>query len=159
MTRVVRQSAAVQDGFSLIELIVTVMIISILVGLAVPLARNSIQREKEFELRSALREIRTAIDKYKEAADRGFIMVKVDTEGYPETLTILVEGVDMVGQVDKKLKLLRRIPMDPMTKSAEWGQRSYQDDPKNSSWGGQNVFDVFTKSEGTALDGTKYKEW
>ncbi len=146
-------------GFSLIELIVTVMIISILVGLAVPLARNSIRREKEFALRAALREIRVAIDKYKDASDRGLIMVKVDTEGYPEKLEVLVEGVQMVGQVDKKLKLLRRIPKDPMTNSTEWGQRSYQDDPKNNSWGGQNVFDVFTKSEGIAFDGTKYKEW
>ena len=146
-------------GFSLIELIVTVMIISILVGLAVPLARNSIRREKEFALRAALREIRVAIDKYKDASDRGLIMVKVDTEGYPEKLDVLVEGVPMVGQVDKKLKLLRRIPKDPMTNSTEWGQRSYQDDPKNNSWGGQNVFDVFTKSEGIAFDGTKYKEW
>ncbi len=146
-------------GFSLIELIVTVMIISILVGLAVPLARNSIRREKEFALRAALREIRVAIDKYKDASDRGLIMVKVDTEGYPEKLDVLVEGVPMVGQVDKKLKLLRRIPKDPMTNSMEWGQRSYQDDPKNNSWGGQNVFDVFTKSEGIAFDGTKYKEW
>jgi len=146
-------------GFSLIELIVTVMIISILVGLAVPLARNSIRREKEFALRAALREIRVAIDKYKDASDRGLIMVKVDTEGYPEKLDVLVEGVPMVGAVDKKLKLLRRIPKDPMTNSTEWGQRSYQDDPKNNSWGGQNVFDVFTKSEGIAFDGTKYKEW
>jgi len=146
-------------GFSLIELIVTVMIISILVGLAVPLARNSIRREKEFALRAALREIRVAIDKYKDASDRGLIMVKVDTEGYPEKLDVLVEGVPMAGAVDKKLKLLRRIPKDPMTNSTEWGQRSYQDDPKNNSWGGQNVFDVFTKSEGIAFDGTKYKEW
>jgi len=146
-------------GFSLIELIVTVMIISILVGLAVPLARNSIRREKEFALRAALREIRIAIDKYKDASDRGLIMVKVDTEGYPEKLDVLVEGVPMAGAVDKKLKLLRRIPKDPMTNSTEWGQRSYQDDPKNNSWGGQNVFDVFTKSEGIAFDGTKYKEW
>ena len=146
-------------GFSLIELIVTVMIISILVGLAVPLARNSIRREKEFALRAALREIRIAIDKYKDASDRGLIMVKVDTEGYPEKLDVLVEGVPTVGAVDKKLKLLRRIPKDPMTNSTEWGQRSYQDDPKNNSWGGQNVFDVFTKSEGIAFDGTKYKEW
>lgn len=146
-------------GFTLIELLVTVLVISVLVGLAVPLARNSIKREKEFALRAALREIRTALDKYKDASDRGFIMVKVDTEGYPETLQVLVDGVQMVGQVDKKLKFLRRIPTDPMTNSTEWGQRSYQDDPKSSSWGGQNVFEVFTKSEGTALDGTKYNEW
>jgi general secretion pathway protein G len=146
-------------GFTLIELIVTVFVVSILVGLAVPLARNSIKRQKEVELRTALREIRTAIDKYKDASDRGFIMVKVDTEGYPETLQILVDGVQMVGTVDKKLKFLRRIPVDPMSNTAEWGQRSYQDDPKATSWGGQNVFDVYTKSEGTAFDGTKYKEW
>jgi general secretion pathway protein G len=146
-------------GFTLIELMMSVMIISILVGLAVPLARNSIKREKEIELRAALREMRTAIDKYKDASDRGFIMVKVDTEGYPEKLQDLVDGVQMVGAVDKKLKFLRRIPKDPMTNSTEWGQRSYQDDPKATSWGGQNVFDVYTKSEGTAFDGTKYKEW
>jgi general secretion pathway protein G len=146
-------------GFTLIELVLSVMVISILVGLAVPLARNSIKREKEIELRTALREIRTAIDKYKDASDRGFIMVKVDTEGYPEKLQDLVDGVQMVGAVDKKLKFLRRIPLDPMTKSTDWGQRAYQDDPKATSWGGQNVFDVYTKSEGTAFDGTKYKDW
>lgn len=146
-------------GFTLLELMMSVMIISILVGLAVPLARNSIKREKEVELRVALREMRTAIDKYKDASDRGFIMVKVDTEGYPEKLQDLVDGVQMVGAVDKKLKFLRRIPKDPMTNSTEWGQRSYQDDPKATSWGGQNVFDVYTKSAGTAFDGTKYNEW
>src|SRR5262245_8714880 len=146
-------------GFTLIELLITVMIISILVGVAVPLARNSIQREKEFDLHAALRELRSNIDKYKDACDRGFIMQKVDTECYPETLQVLVDGVQMTGAVDKKLKFLPRVPMDPMTKSTEWGQRSYQDDPKATSWGGQNVFDVYTKSEGTALDGTKYKEW
>jgi len=146
-------------GFTLIELLVTVLVISILVGLAVPLARNSIKRQREIELRTALREIRYALDKYKDLSDRGFIMMKVDTEGYPETLQVLVDGVQLVGQVDKKMKFLRRIPMDPMTRSAEWGMRSYQDDPKSSSWGGQNVFDVYTKSEGTAFDGTKYKDW
>jgi general secretion pathway protein G len=146
-------------GFTLIELIVTVFIISILVGLAIPLARNSIKREKEFELRAALREMRVAIDNYKNASDRGLIMVKVDTEGYPETLQVLVDGVQMTGTVDKKLKLLRRIPKDPMTNSTEWGLRSYQDVPKMNSWGGQDVFDVYTKGEGTAFDGTKYKDW
>ncbi len=136
------------------------MIIGILAGMAVPLARNSIQREREFALRAALREMRVAIDKYKEASDRGFLQVKVGTEGYPESLEVLVEGVQMVGQVDKKLKFLRKIPADPMTNSTEWGLRAYQDDPKmGSSWGGQNVFDVYTKSEGTAFDGTKYKDW
>jgi general secretion pathway protein G len=152
-------SRAQQRGFTLIELIVTIFIISILVGLAIPLARNSIKREKEFELRAALREMRLAIDNYKNASDRGLIMQKVDTDGYPETLQVLVDGVQMTGTVDKKLKLLRRIPKDPMTNSSEWGLRSYQDDPKMNSWGGQDVFDVYTKSEGTAFDGTKYKEW
>ena len=146
-------------GFTLIELVVSVMIISILVGLAVPLARNSVKREKEFELHAALRDIRSAIDKYKDSVDRGFIMSKVDTEGYPETLQVLVDGVQMVGQIDKKLKFLRRIPRDPMTNSTDWGQKSYQDDAKSTSWGGQNVFDVYSKSGGTALDGTKYKDW
>ena len=146
-------------GFSLIELLVTVLIISILIGLAIPLARNSIKREREFALHAALREIRTAIDKYKDASDRALIMVKVDTNGYPESLQVLVDGVDMAGAVSKKLKFLRRIPIDPMTNKTEWGQRSDQDDPKSTSWGGQDVFDVFSKSEGTALDGTKYKEW
>jgi len=130
-----------------------------LLGVAVPLARNSIQRQKEVALREALREIRTAIDKYKVYSDSGVIPMKVDTEGYPESLKVLVEGVNMNGTVDKKLKLLRRIPTDPMTNSTEWGLRSYQDDPKNNSWGGQNVFDVYTKSQGTAFDGTKYKDW
>src|SRR5947199_5956398 len=106
-----------KNGFTLIELIITVTVIGILAGLAVPLARNSIKREKEFALRQTLRDIRSAIDKYKDASDRGFIMIKVDTEGYPETLQVLVEGVQMVGQVDKKLKFLRRIPIDPMTNS------------------------------------------
>lgn len=146
-------------GFTLIELIVSIFIISILVGLALPLAKNSIRREKEFELRAALRDMRIAIDKYKDASDRGFIQMKVDTDGYPETLQVLVDGVQMVGQVDKKLKFLRKVPIDPMTNKPEWGMRSYQDDPKNTSWGGQDVFDVYTKSEGTGFDGTKYKDW
>jgi general secretion pathway protein G len=146
-------------GFSLTELIVTVMIIAIFAGLAVPLARISIKREHEVELRQALREMRTSIDKFKEASDVGFIEKKMDTDGYPENLEVLVEGVPMFNSVDKKLRFLRRVPMDPMTNSTDWGFRSNQDDPQASSWGGQNVFDVYTKSDGIALDGTKYKDW
>jgi general secretion pathway protein G len=148
-----------RSGFSLIELIVTVMIIAVLAGLALPLMRNTVKREREVVLRQSLREMREAIDKYKEASDRGFIEVKLGTEGYPETLDVLVEGVPMIGAVDKKLKFLRRIPADPMTNSTDWGMRAYQDDPTATSWGGQNVFDVYTKSDGTALDGTKYRDW
>jgi general secretion pathway protein G len=148
-----------QRGFTLIELMISIFIISILVGLAVPLARNQVKREKEYELRVALREMRTAIDKFKDASDRGLIMQKLDTEGYPEKLQDLVDGVQLTGQVDKKLKLLRRIPIDPMTNTTEWGMRGVQDDPKMNSWGGKNVFDVYTKSQGTGLDGTKYKDW
>jgi len=146
-------------GFTLIELVITIMIVGILTAMSVPLARNTIKREKEVELRHELREIRTAIDKFKELSDRGFIQIKLGTEGYPENLDVLVDGVQLAGAVDKKLKLLRRIPTDPMTNSPEWGLRSYQDDPKSQAWGGQNVFDVYTKSNGIALDGTKYNEW
>ena len=146
-------------GFTLIELIVTVTIIAILVGMALPLTRNTIKRQKEWELHNALREMRVAIDKFKDASDKGQIQQMLEGQGYPAKLEDLVEGVPAVGQVDKKLKFLRRIPIDPMTNSTEWGMRSYQDDPKSTSWGGQNVFDVFTKSEGIALDGTKYNEW
>ena len=148
-----------KSGFSLIELIVTVMIISILVGLALPMARNSIKREREAALHQALREMRVAIDKFKDASDRGFIEVKLNTEGYPEKLEILVEGVPKLNAVDMKLRFLRKIPIDPMTNSTDWGLRSYQDEPESSSWGGENVFDVYSKSTGTALDGTKYSEW
>ncbi len=146
-------------GFTLVELIVTVTIIAIITGLAIPLTRNTIKREKETDLRIALREMRVAIDKYKEASDKGQIQQTLDGGGYPAKLQDLVDGVPQVGQVDKKLKFLRRIPLDPMTNSTEWGMRSVQDDPKVNSWGGQNVFDVYTKSEGIALDGTKYSEW
>jgi len=146
-------------GFTLIELIITVTIVGILAGLAVPLTRNAIIREREIELRQTLREIRTAIDRFKEFSDKGLIQVTLGTEGYPESLEVLVEGVPLANTVDKKLKLLRRVPVDPMTNSTEWGLRAYQDEPDSASWGGQNVFDVYTKSEGTALDGTKYKDW
>jgi general secretion pathway protein G len=143
-------------GLTMVELIVAVTILLVLTGAAIPLARVRIQRERERLLRTALWEMRDAIDRYKDAADRGAFQVKVGSEGYPPDLETLVEGVDVGG---KKVRFLRRIPTDPMTGSADWGLRSMQDDPDSRSWGGDNVFDVYTKSEGEALDGTKYSEW
>src|SRR5579872_3540390 len=143
-------------GLTLIELIIAIAIIGLLAGAAVPVVRVRVKRDKEIELRRDLWEMRDAIDRYKDAADRGAFQTKVDSLGYPPDLQTLVDGVDVQG---KKLRFLRRIPVDPMTGSAEWGQRSNQDDPDSTSWGGQNVFDVYTKSEGTALDGTKYNIW
>ena len=145
-----------ERGLTLVELIVAIAILAILAGAAVPLARTTVRREKERELRRDLWEMRDAIDRYKDAADRGAFQIKVGTEGYPPDLETLVKGIDSNG---KKLRFLRRIPVDPMTGSAEWGMRSMQDDPDSTSWGGQNVFDVFTKAQGTGLDGTKYSEW
>jgi general secretion pathway protein G len=144
-------------GFTLIELIVATAILVILTGLAIPMARVSIKRERERELRHDLWEMRDAIDRYKDAADRGAFQIKVGSEGYPPDLDTLVKGVDVAG---KKLRFLRHIPIDPMTGNTDWGTRSMQDDPKSDSSGsGDNVFDVFTKSEGTGLDGTPYKDW
>ena len=146
-----------QRGFTLLELIVAATILSILTLLALPLARVTIQREREKELRADLWEMRDAVDRYKDAADKNMFQTKVDSMNYPPDLDTLVKGVDIAG--GKKLRFLRSIPIDPMTKSKEWGLRSMQDDPDSDSWGGQSVFDVYTKSEGTALDGTKYKDW
>ena len=143
-------------GFTLIELIVATTILIILTGMAIPLARVTIKRQRERELRYDLWEMRDAIDRYKDAADRGAFQIKVDSNGYPPDLDTLVKGVDVGG---KKLKFLRRVPIDPMTGDTDWGMRSMQDDPDSDSWDGENVFDVYTKSEGTALDGTKYKDW
>jgi len=148
--------AAAMRGFTLVELIVATMILVVLTTLALPLARVTIKREKEHELRRDLWELRDAIDRYKDAADRGGFQTKVDSQNYPPDLDTLVKGVDVQG---KKLKFLRRIPVDPMTNSTDWGLRSMQDDPTSDSWGGQNVFDVYTKSQGQALDGTNYKDW
>jgi general secretion pathway protein G len=145
-----------EAGLTLVELIVTVAILGILASAAVPIARFKVQRDKERELRYDLWQMRDAIDKYKDAADKGGFMTKVDSNNYPPDLDELVKGVDIQG---KKVKFLRRIPVDPMTGKAEWGMRSMQDDPDSDTWGGQNVFDVFSKSQGTALDGTKYSEW
>jgi len=144
-------------GFSLLELIVAATILSILTMMALPLARVTIKREKEKQLRHALWEMRDAIDRYKDQADRAAFQTKVDSYGYPPDLEILVKGVESQG--GKKIRFLRRIPVDPMTKTTEWGLRSMQDDPDSDSWGGQNVFDIYTKSQGEGLDGTKYKDW
>ncbi|HKT24270.1 MAG TPA: type II secretion system protein [Terriglobales bacterium] len=143
-------------GLTLVELIVAFTIIGIMAAAAVPIVRVRIKREKEIELRRDLWEMRDAIDRYKDAADRGAFQTKVDSLGYPPDMQTLVDGVDVQG---KKLRFLRRMPVDPMTGDADWGLRSNQDDPDSTSWGGQNVFDVYTKSEGTALDGTKYNTW
>lgn len=149
-----------RSGLTLVELIVVTAILALLSTMAVPLTRYKVMRDKERELRIALREIRTAIDKYKDAADANKFQVKVGTEGYPESLEQLVEGVTMSGSADgSKIKFLRRIPVDPMTGKAEWGLRSLQDDPKSTSWGGQNVFDVYSKTTLRARDGTPYAEW
>jgi general secretion pathway protein G len=152
-----------QRGYSFIELLVVSAIIIILASAAMPLAKVTATRQREAELRRALREIRTAIDKYKDAADLGRISpleLNVASEGYPPDLETLVEGVSPANDATtRKLKFLRRIPIDPMTHTAEWGLRSYQDRPDSSRWGGQNVFDVHTNFEGTALDGTKYRDW
>lgn len=144
-------------GFTLLELIVATSILSILSVMALPLARITIQREKERQLRLALWEMRDAIDRYKNNADSGFFQTKVDSVNYPPDLETLVKGIEIRGGV--KFRYLRSIPIDPMTNSQEWGLRSNQDDPDSDSWGGQGVFDVYTKSPGTALDGTKYKDW
>jgi len=143
-------------GFTLLELIIATAILLVLSTMALPLARLTIQREKERQLRIGLWEMRDAIDRYKDAADRGGFRTKVDSQNYPPDLDTLVKGEDVNG---KKVRFLRRIPIDPMTGTTEWGLRSMQDDPESDSFGGQSVFDVYTKSQGTALDGTKYKDW
>ena len=149
-------------GFTYLELIIATMILAILAAAIVPIAEVTSKRAKEIELRRNLRMLRTAIDEYKRAVDLGVIGgvdVQLGSEGYPEDLDVLVEGVEQVGTPGKKLKFLRRIPVDPMTHSTDWGMRSYQDRPDSRIWGGQNVFDVYTKSQGTGLDGTKYRDW
>ena len=149
-----------ERGLTLVELIVAFTILMILTSMAVPLARVKVRTEKERELRWALREMRTAINKYKDASDQGLLgPPKLDTEGYPDTLDTLVQGVKLAGQVDKKIRFLRRIPKDPMTNSTDWGKRSMQDDPTSLSWGGQNVFDVYSKTTDKAADGTSYSDW
>ena len=153
-----------KKGFTLTEMLVTLAILSILAAAAIPLAKIAVKREKEIDLRRNLRLMREAIDVYKKLADEKKIEVEESSEGYPPNLDFLVEGVETKEkkegkEVVKKVKFLRRIPKDPMTDSYEWGLRSYQDEPNSDGWGGENVYDVYTRSLGTALDGSKYREW
>jgi len=156
MARARRTAIGRQHGFTLIELIVATTILLLLTGMAVPTLKFAVRREQERQLRDALWTLRDAIDRYKDAADRGAFRTKIGSDNYPADLDTLVNGEDVNG---KKMKFLRRIPVDPMTGKTEWGLRSEQDDPQSDSWGEQNVFDVYSKSQDTALDGTKYKDW
>jgi len=163
MRRWTRSRLSDTRGYTFVELIIVTTIILILASAVQPLVRVTIQRQKETELRRALRDMRDAIDKFKESADAQMIPateLKPNSEGYPPDLESLVEGVSVANDATgRKLKFLRRVPIDPMTGTDEWGMRSYQDKPDTTRWGGQNVFDVFTTSQGTALDGTKYRDW
>jgi general secretion pathway protein G len=150
-------------GFSFVELLVVCTILIVLASAVMPLAKVTMQRQREAELRRVLREMRTAIDRYKDAVDQGLISsldVRPGSEGYPPDLETLVEGVSVANDASgRKLKFLRRIPIDPMTREADWGLRAYSDRPDSTTWGGGSVYDVYTKSEGTGLDGTKYRDW
>jgi general secretion pathway protein G len=153
-----RRTRSPEAGMTLLELIIACAILMVLSSAALPIAKFGIVRQRETELHRDLREMRDAIDRYKDAADRHQIRVEIGSEGYPPDLDTLVKGVQ-VGTSDKKIRFLRKIPVDPMTGHADWGLRAVQDDPDSTSWGGQNVFDVYSKSTGTALDGTKYSDW
>ncbi|MBI1738946.1 MAG: type II secretion system protein, partial [Acidobacteria bacterium] len=145
-----------QRGMTLLELIIATSILLILASAALPISRMAIKRQKEFELREYLRDLRSAIDRYKDAADKNLIQVELGTEGYPKDLDVLVNGIELATAKERRVRFLRRIPVDPMTGRADWGLRSVQDDPKSGSWGGQNVFDVYSRSSGIALDGSRY---
>jgi general secretion pathway protein G len=158
MMRVTRKSG--ERGLTLVELIVAFSIMLILTTMAVPLARSRVRAQRERELRQALYDIRYAIDKYKDLADaNAFGPIKQGTNGYPESLEVLVEGAKLAGPKEQKVRLLRRIPRDPFTGTADWGLRSDQDDPQSTSWGGQDVFDVYSKTYEKAPDGTPYSQW
>ncbi len=160
--RQLRRQPQRQHGFTLLELIITLAILSILVGMAVPVMRNNIKRQREVELRHNLREIRDALDAFNRDANQGkFTELESDRfkDGYPKKLEYLVEGMRIRGTVDKTVRYLRDIPRDPMTNGTDWGLRGYEDDPDSTSWDGENIFDVYTKSTETGLNGTKYVEW
>jgi len=144
---------------TLLELIIASSILLILASAALPVARYTIVRQKEAELRYDLRTMRDAIDRYKDLADQHLIRTELGSENYPPDLETLVKGVQLGAGSDRKIRFLRQVFKDPMTGQTDWGLRAVQDDPDSTSWGGKNVFDVYTKSQGTALDGTKYSDW
>jgi general secretion pathway protein G len=148
-----------RGGFTLLELIAAITIMLLLTSIALPLARLQVQRTREVELRRALRDMRQALDRYKDFSDRGMIPTNADSFGYPPDLETLVKGVPLKGSATARYKFLRKIPIDPMTGKADWGMRSMQNDPDSRSWDGSNVFDVFSKGDGVALDGTRYADW
>src|ERR1700694_3760337 len=158
-SRAARRHHCSAAGMTLLELIIASSILLILAPAALPIAKYTVIRQKEAELRRDLREMKDAIDRYKDASDRNQIRVEIGSEGYPPDLETLVKGVQLGASSDKKIRFLRKIPVDPMTGRAEWGLRAVQDDPDSTSWGGKNVFDVYSKSQGTAQDGTKYSDW
>ena len=148
-----------ERGMTLLELIVASFVLLVLASAALPVVRVTIQRSKEEQLHKALRQMRDAIDRYKDYADRNLIRVELGSEGYPPDLETLVKVTQIGAGSDRKVRFLRRIPVDPMTGRADWNLQSVQDDPDSTSWGGSNVFDVHSKSQGTALDGTRYADW
>lgn len=146
-------------GFTLAEVVMVAAIMAILAGMALPLGKHTLKRKKEMELRSSLRIMRNAIDEYKRFSDSGLLPVELGTDGYPSEMEVLIEGVELVGQIDKRFRFLRRIPVDPMTGEAEWGMRSFQDDWDSTSWGGENLYDVYSLSRGVGLNKVPYSEW
>jgi general secretion pathway protein G len=148
-----------EAGFTLAELVMVAAILTSLSLLAMPVVKFTVQRSKEMDLRQDLRELRAAIDQYKRFSDQGLLPIDLGTEGYPKDLDSLVKGVQLVGQVDRKMKFLRRIPVDPMTGRAQWGLRSYQDEPEATSTGGEDVYDVYSLAQGVGLNGIPYRKW
>jgi general secretion pathway protein G len=157
MRPIIRRS--LQSGFTLAELVMVAALMVTLASVTLPVVKYTSKRTKEMELRQALRQMRQAVDEHKRYSDLGLIPVDLGTQGYPSELEVLVEGVEIVGQIDKKAKFLRRIPIDPMTGEAEWGLRSFQDEPDSDSWGGEDVYDVYSLSNGVGLNGVPYREW
>lgn len=154
-----RRQEGAATGYTLVELVITATLLVTLAAVALPTGKYAIRRGKEIELRQNLRQLRNAIDEYKRYSDAGLIQVDLGTDGYPSELETLVEGVEIVGLIDKEAKFLRKIPRDPMTGDTEWGLRSFQDEWDSTSWGGENVFDVYSLSEGVGLNGIPYREW